>query len=115
MIVGPFEINWPREDPESVRHTILKRYNAEVHSQSAIEALPELWAESGLTGVDVERIELDTFQDLEKLTFDAADPEVFGCHMSDTCAPGGAYPERMKMLSTAKVDVGSARHATTSV
>ena len=29
-------------------------------------------------------------------------------HISDSCAPGGAYPERMKMLSAALVDVGSA-------
>ena len=61
-IAGPFEIDWQQEDLESVRHTILKRYNAEIHSQSAIEALLELRAEHGLTGIEVERIELDTFQ-----------------------------------------------------
>jgi 2-methylcitrate dehydratase len=61
-IAGPFEIDWSREDLESVRRTILKRYNAEIHSQSAIEALLELRAEHGLTGAEVERIELDTFQ-----------------------------------------------------
>jgi 2-methylcitrate dehydratase len=61
-IAGPFEIDWAREDLESVRRTILKRYNAEIHSQSAIEALLELRAEHGLTGAEVQRIELDTFQ-----------------------------------------------------
>src|SRR4051794_30644627 len=61
-ISGPFEIDWSREDLESVRHTILKRYNAEIHSQSALEALLELRTEHGLTGLEVERIELDTFQ-----------------------------------------------------
>jgi 2-methylcitrate dehydratase len=61
-IAGPFEIDWQQENLESVRHTILKRYNAEIHSQSAIEALLELRAEHGLTGADVERIELDIFQ-----------------------------------------------------
>ena len=61
-IAGPFEIDWQQEDLESVRHTILKRYNAEIHSQSAIEALLELRAEHGLTGAEVDRIELDTFQ-----------------------------------------------------
>ena len=59
-IAGPFEIDWSREDLESV--TILKRYNAEIHSQSAIEALLELRAEHHLTADDVKRIELDTFQ-----------------------------------------------------
>jgi 2-methylcitrate dehydratase len=61
-IAGPFEIHWETEDLESVRRTILKRYNAEIHSQSAIEALLELRAEHGLSGGDVTRIELDTFK-----------------------------------------------------
>jgi 2-methylcitrate dehydratase len=61
-ISGPFEIDWSREGLESVRHTILKRFNAEIHSQSAIEALLELRREHGLSGADVERIELETFQ-----------------------------------------------------
>jgi 2-methylcitrate dehydratase len=61
-IAGPFEIDWRHEPLESVRSTILKRYNAEIHSQSAIEALLELRAEHRLTGAEVERIELDTFQ-----------------------------------------------------
>jgi 2-methylcitrate dehydratase len=61
-IAGPFEIDWRQEDLESVRQTILKRYNAEIHSQSAIEALLALRAGHRLTGAEVERIELDTFQ-----------------------------------------------------
>ncbi len=61
-IAGPFEIDWSREDLESVRRTILKKYNAEIHSQSAIEALLQLRAEHELTADQVERIELDTFQ-----------------------------------------------------
>jgi 2-methylcitrate dehydratase len=61
-IAGPFEIDWRHEPLESVRSTILKRYNAEIHSQSAIEALLALRAEHRLTGAEVERIELDTFQ-----------------------------------------------------
>lgn len=61
-IAGPFEIDWQREDLESVRRTILKRFNAEIHSQSAIEALLELRAEHAIDAAQVERIELDTFQ-----------------------------------------------------
>src|SRR5437588_1064136 len=41
-IAGPFEIRWEGEDLERVRRTFLKRYNAEIHSQSALEALLEL-------------------------------------------------------------------------
>ena len=60
---GRFEIDWEREDLERVRRTFLKRYNAEIHSQSAIEALLELRDEHmRSTRRDVERIELETFQ-----------------------------------------------------
>jgi 2-methylcitrate dehydratase len=45
-----------------VTRTILKRFNAEIHSQSAIEALLELRERHGLGAGDVERIELDVFQ-----------------------------------------------------
>jgi 2-methylcitrate dehydratase len=61
-IAGPFEIDWEKEDLEAVTRTILKRFNAEIHSQSAIEALLELREEHGIEADDVERIELDTFQ-----------------------------------------------------
>jgi 2-methylcitrate dehydratase len=61
-IAGPFEIDWEREDLERVRRTFLKRFNAEIHSQSAIEALLELSAGHAVDPERVERIELDTFQ-----------------------------------------------------
>jgi 2-methylcitrate dehydratase len=61
-IAGYFEIDWEREDLERVRRTFLKRYNAEIHSQSALEALLELREAYELDPTSVERIELDTFQ-----------------------------------------------------
>ncbi len=57
-----FELDWQTEDLEAVTRTILKKFNAEIHSQSAIEALLELRAEHSLGAADVARIELDTFQ-----------------------------------------------------
>ncbi len=60
-ISGKFEIDWSKEDLERVTHTILKKYNAEIHSQSAIEGLLELKAEFGLAAEEVEKIELETF------------------------------------------------------
>lgn len=57
---GPFEIDWQREDLERVRRTIIKRYNAEIHSQSAIEGVLELRAD-GLRAADVDRIDLEVF------------------------------------------------------
>ncbi|MGH3021910.1 MAG: MmgE/PrpD family protein [Gaiellaceae bacterium] len=61
-IAGRFEIDWESEDLERVRRTFLKRYNAEIHSQSAIEALLDLREAHALDPAAVERVELDTFQ-----------------------------------------------------
>lgn len=60
-IAGPFEIDWSREDLERVRATIVKRYNAEVHSQSALEGVIELRREAGVQPADIDRIEVEIF------------------------------------------------------
>jgi 2-methylcitrate dehydratase len=61
-IAGPFAIDWRNEDLERVRSTFLKRYNAEIHAQSAIEALLDLRDRRDIDPAAVERIELETFQ-----------------------------------------------------
>jgi 2-methylcitrate dehydratase len=61
-IAGPFEVDWEHEDLERVRLTFLKRYNAEIHSQSALEALLELRQAHAIDPAQVERVELETFQ-----------------------------------------------------
>jgi 2-methylcitrate dehydratase len=61
-IAGRFDVDWEEEDLERVRHTFLKRYNAEIHSQSALEALLELRAAHAPNPDEVERVELETFQ-----------------------------------------------------
>jgi len=60
-IAGRFEMDWSHEDLERVTHTILKEYNAELHSQAAIEGTLELKHEHGLTAADAERIEIEIF------------------------------------------------------
>jgi 2-methylcitrate dehydratase len=60
-IAGPFTLDWEREDLEAVRRTIVKKHNAEVHSQSSLEAILELREKHGLDPGEVERIELDVF------------------------------------------------------
>jgi 2-methylcitrate dehydratase len=40
-IAGRFAIDWSKENLEAVTRTILKRYNAEVHSQATLEAVIE--------------------------------------------------------------------------
>lgn len=60
-IAGRFDISWGGEDLERVRRTIVKRYNAEIHSQSAIEGTMELKWENGFKAGEVSRIEIDIF------------------------------------------------------
>ncbi len=60
-IAGRFSIDWAAEDLERVTRTIVKKYNAEIHSQSAIEGLLELKTEAGFEAAAVQQVELDTF------------------------------------------------------
>ncbi len=60
-ISGPFTIHWEQEGLERVTKTIIKKYNAEIHSQSAIEAILELKNSEGLLAEDVEKIDVHIF------------------------------------------------------
>lgn len=61
-ISGPFAIDWSAEDLERVTRTSLKRFDAEVHAQSSIEALLELLhTERPARPARVRRIEVDVF------------------------------------------------------
>jgi len=60
-IAGPFEVCWAREDLERVTRTIVKKYNAELHSQSAIEGLLELAQEAGIAAADVAALDVEIF------------------------------------------------------
>jgi 2-methylcitrate dehydratase len=61
-IAGPFSIDWAQENLEAVRRTSVKRYNAEFHSQSVLEAVLELRQEHQIEPDRVERVDLDVFQ-----------------------------------------------------
>lgn len=60
-IAGAFEIDWSKEDLERVRRTIVKRFNAEIHSQSTLEGILELKAEHPIDPEAIEAIEIETF------------------------------------------------------
>jgi len=60
-IAGRFKIDWSAEDLERVTQTILKKYNAEIHSQSVLEGILELKKEYGLGGEEVARVEIEIF------------------------------------------------------
>lgn len=59
-ISGRFSVDWSKEGLDLVQRTILKKYNAEIHSQSAIECMLKLRV-GGLKAEDVDSIELKIF------------------------------------------------------
>jgi 2-methylcitrate dehydratase len=59
-IAGRFELDWSKEDLEAVQLTFIKRYNAEGHSQSTIDAVLQL-RKDGLRAEHVERVDLHVF------------------------------------------------------
>ncbi|CAK7039321.1 MmgE/PrpD family protein [Kerstersia gyiorum] len=60
-IAGPFDIDWLAEDLESVRRTILKKHNAEIHSQSALDAALDIRARPGFDAHAISSVRLRTF------------------------------------------------------
>jgi 2-methylcitrate dehydratase len=60
-VSGYFELNWETEDLERVTQTILKKYDAEIHSQSVLEAVLDLRSGEHLSAANVERVEVDVF------------------------------------------------------
>jgi len=60
-IAGPFEIDWSQEDLERVRRTIVKKYNAEIHSQATLEGVLELRAAESFDPREIASIRIDTF------------------------------------------------------
>ena len=60
-IAGDFNINWSIEDLERVNKTIIKKYNAEIHSQATLEGLIEIREENSFNCEDIEKIVLNTF------------------------------------------------------
>ena len=66
-IAGKFDINWEREGLESVRRTIIKKYNAEIHSQPAIEGILELREAHHPRIEDVDQIQVKVFDVAHKI------------------------------------------------
>lgn len=60
-IAGEFYVNWAEENLERVTRTILKKYNSEIHSQTAIEAVLRLRCEHPIKPNEIDRIDLTTF------------------------------------------------------
>src|SRR2546423_10912219 len=60
-ITGHFELDWNKENLEAVRRTSVKKYNAEFHSQSALEGVLEVRAANHVSPEEIESIRIDIF------------------------------------------------------
>jgi 2-methylcitrate dehydratase len=60
-ISGPFNLDWSQEDIECVTRTIIKKYNAEIHSQSTLEAVLELMRDHPMDPADIDHVDVETF------------------------------------------------------
>ncbi|WP_103028936.1 MmgE/PrpD family protein [Salinibacter altiplanensis] len=60
-IAGDFALDWSEEDLERVTGTIIKKYNAEIHSQATLEGALELKRTHGIDPSTIDEIEVDTF------------------------------------------------------
>jgi 2-methylcitrate dehydratase len=61
-ISGPFEIDWLLEDLERVRLTILKKHNAEIHAQPALDAALDVRSQANFAIDRVREVRLRTFR-----------------------------------------------------
>lgn len=60
-IAGKFSIDWQNKKLDAVHSTIIKKYNAEIHSQSAIEGCLQLKEKNAIKFKDIRKIEIDIF------------------------------------------------------
>jgi len=60
-ITGCFQINWPGEGLACVGRTTVKKYDAEIHSQTAIEAVLMLLRQYHFSSIDIERVDVEIF------------------------------------------------------
>jgi len=60
-------IDWSKEPLDRLLHSSIKRYNAEGHTQSALECLIGLRDQYGIRPDDVERVEIDAFKQVHNI------------------------------------------------
>ena len=72
-ISGDFEVAWADEVVDRVHATIIKRYNAEGHAQSVLEAVLELREEHSISPLQLDHIEVDVFDAAYEIIGSGAD------------------------------------------
>ncbi|HEU0257712.1 MAG TPA: MmgE/PrpD family protein [Microbacteriaceae bacterium] len=61
-IAGDFSLDWSKENLEGVLRTIIKKHNAEIHSQSAIDAALALREKPGFDPAKIRAVRIRIFQ-----------------------------------------------------
>lgn len=61
-IAGEFTIDWSAEKLDSVLRTIVKKHNAEIHSQSTIDAAIAIRSQTGFSADAIDSVRIRTFQ-----------------------------------------------------
>ena len=61
-VAGPFKVDWRIKTFKGVLYSIVKRYNAEIHSQSALEGVLELRARHEIKGAEISGVEVEYFR-----------------------------------------------------
>jgi len=60
-IAGEFEIDWKKEGLEKVKETIIKKFDAETHAQSALEGIMELRRKNDINIDNINKIQVNIF------------------------------------------------------
>ncbi len=60
-IAGHFSLDWSKENLEKITQTVVKRYNAEIHSQATVEGVLELKHEYNFAASEIQKIDIETF------------------------------------------------------
>jgi 2-methylcitrate dehydratase len=60
-ISGQFYIDWSSENLEKITETVVKRYNAEIHSQATIEGVLELLHQANIAPSTIQQVDIQTF------------------------------------------------------
>jgi 2-methylcitrate dehydratase len=61
-IAGQFALDWSKENLEKITQTVVKRFNAEIHSQVTVEGVLELIQEQHINPASIRHILIETFE-----------------------------------------------------
>jgi 2-methylcitrate dehydratase len=82
-IAGPFSVDWDNPSLEAVERTIIKKYNAEIHSQSAVEAILELRERQRFSPNQIAQIEVEIFDVAYNIIGGGAEGDKYDVHTKE--------------------------------